>query len=592
MDCSAQTAVSHAAASHIPNTRVRTGCLTCRSRKVKCDERRPKCLNCARLKRHCTYQQRPSRTSWTPNATSESPLPNTSQHVTPPDNEPSVSEPQANDLFFPSGFYTGQIYQEQDFFLQDPFSFDDATMLSVPQSSKGDMQVGSDQILLSGGSGVAIHSERSQFTATSEALSPSQSSPNPICTPSVEYSTILSPFQLFLDHVEPPFISPVDLSNWTLLKQYLAQVGSRDAAVGAALRAVQTLYAATIVGKEISEAMSLYYSTKSMYEKMLVDENQDFHTLLVVTFLLCVFEVVTQHETVSVTAQPDGTFARKLEQWSNRGNWPPVSRRIVVWLRILHGCAMHMGNRGLLSVKVRSLFPEEKVEIPSLLFLDPHPEAATSLLDVISRPLFEFYLEVQKLSVQISHLNRHHRPRGMPADEGQVQQIFEKLEKEFSSLWHSRTSLLRQTPVDARAHLSAQVANPIIKMMGLCIASYHSGRVDLRRSYGRPLLASPESKKAMDEIRRVVDGDYNSFHGGLLCSGYLWPIFVYALESMNTVDAHWAVTRLRQVHNPLCRSDFIARLADDITSEQIREGKRIDVRYFCFEKYGSPPPYM
>lgn len=377
-----------------------------------------------------------------------------------------------------------------------------------------------------------------------------------------------------------------------MLKQYLAEVGSRDAAVGAAIRAVQSLYAATLLGQDISEAMSLYYSTKIMYEKMLVDENQDFHTLLVVTFLLCVFEVVTQHATVSVTTQADGTFARRLEHWSNRGNWPPVSRRIVVWLRILHGCAMHMGNRGLLSVKVRSLFPEEKLEIPSLLFLDPHPEVVSSLFDTISRPLFEFYTELQKISVQISHLNRHHRPRGMPADEGQVHQIFEKLEKEFSSLWQSRSSLLRQTPSDVRAHLSAQVANPIIKMMGLCTASYHSGRVDLRRSYGRPLLAPLESKKAMDEIRRIVDGDYNSFDGGSLCSGYLWPIFVYALESMDTEEIRWAVTRLRQVQNPLCRSDFVARLADDITNEQIREGKRIDVRYFCFEKYGSPPPYM
>lgn len=38
--------------------RVRSGCITCRTRKVKCDEVRPVCKNCARLKRRCAYEPR------------------------------------------------------------------------------------------------------------------------------------------------------------------------------------------------------------------------------------------------------------------------------------------------------------------------------------------------------------------------------------------------------------------------------------------------------------------------------------------------------------------------------------------------------
>src|ERR1700744_5139612 len=36
--------------------RVRTGCLTCRARKVKCDEQRPSCYKCTRAKRHCHWK--------------------------------------------------------------------------------------------------------------------------------------------------------------------------------------------------------------------------------------------------------------------------------------------------------------------------------------------------------------------------------------------------------------------------------------------------------------------------------------------------------------------------------------------------------
>lgn len=33
--------------------RTRTGCLTCRKRRIKCDERKPHCFNCERSKKLC-----------------------------------------------------------------------------------------------------------------------------------------------------------------------------------------------------------------------------------------------------------------------------------------------------------------------------------------------------------------------------------------------------------------------------------------------------------------------------------------------------------------------------------------------------------
>lgn len=33
--------------------RTRTGCLTCRKRRIKCDERKPYCLNCEKSKKVC-----------------------------------------------------------------------------------------------------------------------------------------------------------------------------------------------------------------------------------------------------------------------------------------------------------------------------------------------------------------------------------------------------------------------------------------------------------------------------------------------------------------------------------------------------------
>lgn len=48
---------------HMTKRRTRTGCLTCRKRHIKCDERKPHCFNCERLRRPCLgYAVLPSDT--------------------------------------------------------------------------------------------------------------------------------------------------------------------------------------------------------------------------------------------------------------------------------------------------------------------------------------------------------------------------------------------------------------------------------------------------------------------------------------------------------------------------------------------------
>ncbi|KAL4903060.1 hypothetical protein BDW74DRAFT_56153 [Aspergillus multicolor] len=44
----------------IGSTKVRTGCITCKSRRIKCDETKPTCRNCTRSKRPCAYAHNPT----------------------------------------------------------------------------------------------------------------------------------------------------------------------------------------------------------------------------------------------------------------------------------------------------------------------------------------------------------------------------------------------------------------------------------------------------------------------------------------------------------------------------------------------------
>ena len=54
--------VSEVRQPHGYRGRVRSGCLTCRSRKIRCDEMRPTCNNCKKSeKRNCIYKPRTSQ---------------------------------------------------------------------------------------------------------------------------------------------------------------------------------------------------------------------------------------------------------------------------------------------------------------------------------------------------------------------------------------------------------------------------------------------------------------------------------------------------------------------------------------------------
>ncbi|KAH7020503.1 hypothetical protein EDB80DRAFT_882537 [Ilyonectria destructans] len=59
--------------ARVSHTKSRKGCVTCKRRKVKCDEQRPACFHCSRLREKCEYLSAPARKS--PPRAVESPRP-------------------------------------------------------------------------------------------------------------------------------------------------------------------------------------------------------------------------------------------------------------------------------------------------------------------------------------------------------------------------------------------------------------------------------------------------------------------------------------------------------------------------------------
>jgi hypothetical protein len=377
------------------------------------------------------------------------------------------------------------------------------------------------------------------------------------------------------------------------MKQYMIDLACRHPVVLQAIFAVGSLYKAKANYDDNMTSMAAYYAAKGAYASMLERDRNEPETVMVVTFLLCCFEIVAQHETVSITLKPEGALVANMEAWeANTPHvWSPVLRRLQAWFQILHARTLHLGGRGLLSPKVsRLLKGNHQGQTPALNPLEDQPlDPNQAIVRDLSSTLFEFYLEVQEISVQITGLNRHHRSRGFQKDEKEVEQVAEKIQERLHSLWQRRPALLRADRQQLQKHLSLTLRGPLSRLVDLCSAAYFTEIIYLGRAYGKTPSASPEALQAMHHIHHIVE---SRFERSSMDPGFMWPLFMYAVEHPDPDHCRWAVRTLREAKNPIWHSDFVANLAEGISEEQVTQAKRVDTRYFCLERFSMPPPFI
>ncbi|KAL6408410.1 hypothetical protein AUP68_08267 [Ilyonectria robusta] len=574
--------------------RVRTGCLVCRARKVKCDEQRPTCQKCTRLKKACVYriatrwglsQSPPMGSDLLPrhfqrDQTSTGAVPNNVPMqaeagdypiLTQPGLPGTVSDLGAREILTISGDL-GQadlgLSVSNDSDESSPNhgadNFDRGSSLSVAVNPSDRFQQTSQLIYLS---------TTMDWLAASEAPSPSS-------------------FSYFIEVVECPLLSPFDHLNWTRIRQHIARLGFQHTSVAGSLLAVQALYRAQVDRLPMAYAMSVYQAAVTGFESTSGDEAVDFDIVLVSAFLLCLCAVSLPNEDGPHLAVFDGAFVVRLEAWLLNGHRSPVSLRICAWLQLLNTTTKRPGSAGLLSASVLSLLYNHVKEVPGLSTLDcdTHPERC--LYDAVATPIFTFYLRLQTMSNRVADVTHYRRSRTTPADQAEVTDIVAALKIELSYLWEKRPATLQLQPDKVREHLSAQISDPLIALAGVCIAAFHAEIIVIGRILGDPPFPSPEAKHALEQIRSIVQGGWNVSADGALNPGYIRPLFVYALESFQKDESQWAADQLRRIKHPSSRSNFLASFVEAHGEAQRAQGRRVTMKYFCYQTFGVALPFM
>jgi hypothetical protein len=417
-------------------------------------------------------------------------------------------------------------------------------------------------------------------------------------------------FTFFLEEVECPWVTPYDGSNWRRIKYVMIEMGKSDEVVTSAIVAVAVLYKGQLYGLPLLKALSIYHTAKAGYDKVLRDtdgknENgNDFDRILVTTFLLCLFEFIS-YEMAPCLKELAGPFMDSLQLWKQSTlsrRRTEVSTKIITWLKLLYVATMRGGGMGIIPETVFTAFPDYLCAgTPTLEHpLDPNPDACGRLYDLLSAPIFDFYFQLQMLSGKIAKETHYHRSRTTGLDQEDVIQAIAGIKSRLHNLWINRPSIQQQTPHDLRSCLAPKIAGPIIGLIGVCSAAYYTEIVEIDRVLGDPVSKSEDSREARWQIRMIIEGnheedgdDWNAYdHNGTLNSGYLRPLFLYAIECMDHDENAWAVEKISQIRNQICRSQFFAVFGKALSDAQLRKERRVTSKYFCIWYFGVAPPFV
>ncbi|KAL7921666.1 hypothetical protein ACQKWADRAFT_294933 [Trichoderma austrokoningii] len=542
--------------------RVRSGCLTCRSRKVKCDELRPVCRNCTRLKRSCVYKPRKSRQYPASSrlgtlASQTYPSPSSEQDETP----------------------SGNIATDA---AKNPFLSPDSSIVDITTRLEKVLRRQDGSSNNAEFESATLISRDIELTTTIDVLATHQ-------------VPLALSFAFFVDEVECPAITAFDGVNWRRMKTAVVEMGMRNGAVAEAIVALSTLYKGQMYGLPLSKAMSLYGSARLIYGRLLDDDDLGFDVVLVTVFLLSLFESMQYYETDTLLREPSEKLVQRLDAWT-QSLLPhsPLTIRISVWLRLLHTTAIRGGGMGLISDGIYNLLSSyDEAAMPNLAVSE---DTSTHVYEMIAAPIFDFYFRLQIISGEIARLTHYHRSRTTGIDQKDVAQQIAQITSRLHALWNTRSAAQRQTPEELRAHLESNVADPIIALIGMCHAAYHGEFIEIGRVLGDPVSEFTESRQAMRRLREIVDGDWNAHHeeGGRsqLRTGYLRPLFLYAIECMDRDESQWAVEKLERIKNPICRSEFFAAFGRELSEAQMRKERRVTTRFFCIWHFGVPPPFL
>ncbi|KAL2865186.1 Zn(II)2Cys6 transcription factor domain-containing protein [Aspergillus lucknowensis] len=481
--------------------RRRTGCLTCRARKVRCDEVKPTCANCTRLRLQCAYgsmiisgmtsnatsSRARSTSSTTQEAEEASPSTNLGGGTFVRADEQQSQSGQLHGLSQPLQQHQHQQQQQQ----QQQHALnpgESAPDFSIPFDMLGFIgEITSDfqqkHLDLTNGGIVApsptavadidggLFQDERQMAWGPGGMGdvgiltqPDPHSPRRSNGGKEAWEEQL--LEYFRESEPPPTIfGPVDL-EWKHVRDIMLAQSGGCRALALAIYCYSDIHKAWVEGTRWKFGPTYHAQASEDIQSCLIGEVGEsvLKRMFTSVFLLMLAELIAPDGWRPATSYLHTSYLL-LQRFQHRTTtWTGFAHLITSWISLLDVKALVAGRDGDALAELGNLNPkptppkdQPSKAISSTLDQgkedneengedeeeDPLLKNPTYLIThSITSPAFTFLLATQQLTRRIVIIDLHHRTRGTVADEFEVLQIAHAVSADLESLWNSRPPIL------------------------------------------------------------------------------------------------------------------------------------------------------
>lgn len=543
------------------NQRSKDGCNTCRKRRVRCNQQRPKCSHCTRLNLDCSWKSKATQDGdllsdqragkQDRNVTSNLAA-GTTRPPTPQSNvsaNPSVSLEKTFDF---ASFLWDQSVPE------DPF--DD------PLSSQ--WTPGTSSILAAGVSPDFSNTGNSIAT-TSQSLSVPQL---------LEY---------FKQSDAPPILAPIETrARWNTMRDLMLSMTTDSSMVRNAVLVFSVMQVYKGNARSTSAFNTFYVQSQEQLTSSVIDlqtqvegSGGKVQQMLVAAFLLSYVDLLTDR---AAAAHVNLRMAFDIVSCVDRISLDQPERRLLSWIRLLDGRAVSAGGEGLFLNDDGDEYDHSRSHSPST------DDAEASVTDYLSKPALRFFQKVQSYTGRIARIDQWHRSRGTVEDETEVMAIGAQIRKDTKRLYQHRHPLM---DLAAAGKLSAPLLAPtlastVTRSARVALSNYHAIYIHLHRVAYKTLPRTAEMQDAMTVIRQfshlMVEGDNNA-----LPVNMLWPLLMWGSEEDSPMERTWVIAAIRQMATSASNAGITADVLEEVWRRQDGSGQRADIRTVMHETFDS-----
>ncbi|KAL7627543.1 hypothetical protein AAE478_001736 [Parahypoxylon ruwenzoriense] len=568
--------------------RSKNGCMTCRRRKVRCNEIRPICGHCSRLNLECRW--RPSNSALSANGTANATPATTSRgrsdgndtsRVLPAAAPPTASSVQESfdDVFN----YASFMWDGPE--LWKPPSWGHQDLSAADQAMPNSIMTPSFSAHLSPPVGNTF--EVSLASSNSDGYPTLEEGLVPLNIPSGDRALL----DYFVQSVVPPIIAQVETqSKWASMRQTLMSMSRSSSMLRYAILTFSSLLLSR-QGEALADTTQKHY-TQTVTELARQDEagqntqhkDEDACRAAVLATLFFLSYTDLLEGRIELT-HANLKRAFDIYQSSDKTHFRAVEVRLLSWIRLIDARAVSAGGQGLFLSET-----DEKLLAYSSpgsfdggeLGIDEQTETDIEevLFDILYQPGIVFFQKVQSFMGRISHQDPWHRRRGTVEDETEVMSIAAGISKDLRKLYEARPPLMDYAAVGllVAPHVSSNLALTITRAFRTFLSNYHASKIHLHRVAYKSLPLTKETIESIDTIRNLakllVDGDAQD----MLPVNMLWPLLMWGSEEKNPDERAWIKAQILRMEKVATNARITSQVLEEVQKRQDTLNARQDIR--------------